>query len=466
MPAFRSALALCALSLCALTAHAQTTTPAISTVAAFYPSKPSGNLVLGPDGALYGVASYLSSVSSGVVYRSTIDGKSIKTLYQIRTSDGIGPAAGLTVGSDDLLYGVTQYGSSTEPAGAGTVFSVSLTGTNFTILHRFDPQSTSTTGVVTNTEGAFPDSELLEGSDQYLYGVARGGGTAGNGTVFKLARDGTGFQVLHTFSATTLDDVTKLAENEDGAFPVGQLAQGADGFLYGVASAGGANGRGTVFKVAADGSSFQVLHTFAATTLDTTTGLQVNVDGGTPLAGVTDGADGYVYGVTSLGGGKGYGTVFAVPADGSTFSVLYAFEGTTGASPVAELTLGADGKLYGTTVAGGLTSSNTASSLGTIFSIDRAGTNFTTLHTFDGTVGYSPNSKLVEIATGDLIGTVNNGGRCGSSYGAIYRWSAAGTKYSGNVTCGVSNNNNGGGAAGPALLVLLGGLAWLRRRVR
>jgi len=144
--------------------------------------------------------------------------------------------------------------------------------------------------------------------------------------------------------------------------------------------------------------------------------------------------------------------------------VLHQFDGATGSSPVAELTLGADGKLYGTASSGGVTSAGATSTLGVIFSIERNGANFTRLHSFDGTVGNAPSSKLVEIATGDLIGTVNSGGRCGTVYGAIYRWSAAGTQFSGNTTCGV-RRDDGGGATGPALLILLGGLAWLRRRI-
>jgi len=462
MTAFRSAIALCALSLCALASQAQTT-PAISTVAAFYPSKPSGNLIRGSDGALYGAASYTSTVSSGAIYRATIDGSSITTLYQIRPNEALDPASGLLLGSDGRLYGTTRFGNATEPAGAGTIYSVKQDGTDFKIVHRFDDQATSTTSVVTNDEGAFPDSELSEGSDGYLYGVARVGGTGGSGTVFKMARDGSNFQVLYTFSATTEDAVTKLKENADGALPVGQLVQGSDGFLYGAASSGGENGRGTVFKVAADGSGFQVLHTFSATTQNATTFLQENAEGAVPLAGLTDGGDGFFYGVAS-NGGKGVGTVFAVPADGSSFSVLHQFDGATGSSPVAELTLGADGKLYGTTSSGGVTSAGATSTLGVIFSIERNGANFTRLHSFDGTVGNAPSSKLVEIATGDLIGTVNSGGRCGTVYGAIYRWSAAGTQFSGNTTCGV-RRDDGGGATGPALLILLGGLAWLRRRI-
>lgn len=473
MTAFRSALALCALSLCALASQAQTT-PAVSQIVAFYPSKPAGNLVRGTDGALYGTAVYTSRVSGGVIYRATIDGSSITTLYQVAPEQAIEPAGGLLLGSDKLLYGTTRYGSSTNSASAGTIFSISQTGANFTVLHRFDDQTTTvetvtgSTGTavqvitVTNDDGAYPDAELIEGSDGLLYGTARVGGTGGSGTVFKVGRDGSNFQVLHTFSAATTDTVTNVKKNADGALPAGQLVQGADGFLYGVTANGGVNGRGTVYKVGADGTGFQVLHTFSATTQNTTTFLQENAEGATPVAGLTDGGDGFFYGVTSAGG-KGYGTIFAVPADGSSFDVLYQFDGANGSSPLAEMTLGADGKLYGTTGSGGETSTGTASTLGVIFSIERNGANLTRLHSLDGSAGYSPASRLIEIAAGDLIGTTGLGGACGN--GSIFRWSAAGTKYSGNTTCGVSNNN-GGGAAGPGLLLLLGGLAWLRRRMR
>ena len=37
-----------------------------------------------------------------------------------------------------------------------------------------------------------------------LYGAARTGGPNGTGTIFRIARDGTGFQVLHTFAADTV----------------------------------------------------------------------------------------------------------------------------------------------------------------------------------------------------------------------------------------------------------------------
>ena len=471
MPFFRSAIAFGAFSLLALTtAHAD---PAISALVAFYPSTPTGNLVRAPDGALYGTSSYVSTVAGGVIYRLAIDGSSIETVYQLSPdNDGLSPAGGLTLGSDGMLYGTTKFGRAGETNGAGTIFRISTSGSGFTVIHRFDSVTTSN-NVSFNTQGAFVDSELVEGSDTYMYGGARNGGAKGTGTVYKVSHDGSDFQVLHTFDANTSSTSGQVV-NAEGAFPEGQLVQDSKGFIYGVTSAGGANGRGTVYRVFSDGTGFQVLHTFSATTQNSSTKLPENADGAVPLSGLIDGGDGIVYGTTSSGA-TGRGNVYAIKADGSVFDdgntikVLYEFNGKDGSTPIGELLLGADGKLYGTTSSGGVDSADDATTFGTIFSINRDGTGFARLHSFDSsTVGYSPNTKLVEIATGDLIGVVSAGGKCGGSYGSIFRWSAAGTTYAGDTKCGFKKNNNnyGGGAGGPALLLLLGGLGWVGRRVR
>jgi uncharacterized repeat protein (TIGR03803 family) len=242
--------------------------------------------------------------------------------------------------------------------------------------------------------------------------------------------------------------------------------QGADGMLYGTASVGGDQGRGTVFRVGPDGSAFQVLYQFSATTADATTGLLENADGAIPLAGLTDGGDGFFYGVTSAGGSEGRGVIFRIAPDGSAFQVLHQFDGPNGSRPTVELIRGSDGRLYGTTEGGGVTASNATSTLGTIFSIDPAGPTFTRLYSFDGAVGSAPRSSLVQLGDADFLGTVGSNGRCG--YGSLYRYKGDGTSFEGfDDRCGRRRNDNqGGGNGGPALLLVLGSLAWLRRRVR
>jgi uncharacterized repeat protein (TIGR03803 family) len=201
MSFMRSLLALCALGLCSLAGHAQTT-PAVSTIVAFSLSNPVGNVVKGPDGALYGTALPVTSIAGGLVWRSTADGSDVRTLYQFTADDAIAPGAGLTLASDSLLYGTTRFGKPADVTGTGTVFRIAPNGTGFQIIFRF-AATTGSNELLSpkNTNGAYPESELTEGNDGYLYGVATAGGPEGTGAVFKLSKDGTDFQLLKSFGA-------------------------------------------------------------------------------------------------------------------------------------------------------------------------------------------------------------------------------------------------------------------------
>src|SRR5205807_5098588 len=82
--------------------------------------------------------------------------------------------------------GNTLYGT------AGKVFALNTDGTGFTNLHNF----TATSGnPPTNSDGASPQAGLLL-SGNTLYGTAPYGGSSGNGTVFAVNTDGTGFTNL------------------------------------------------------------------------------------------------------------------------------------------------------------------------------------------------------------------------------------------------------------------------------
>jgi uncharacterized repeat protein (TIGR03803 family) len=80
-------------------------------------------------------------------------------------------------------------------------------------------------------------SSLILGSDGNFYGTTTTGGSANNGTIFKITPGGA-FTSLHSFSGF------------DGAGPIGSLMQATDGNFYGTTNAGGTGGYGTVFKLA------------------------------------------------------------------------------------------------------------------------------------------------------------------------------------------------------------------------
>ncbi len=99
---------------------------------------PSGDLVWGPDGALYGVTTGVSdglyglawgtglptgngTPDAGTLYRLDVSATpaQLTTLHVFAGSDGAHPEAGLLLGNDDALYGVAYAGGA---RGCGTLF--------------------------------------------------------------------------------------------------------------------------------------------------------------------------------------------------------------------------------------------------------------------------------------------------------------------------------------------------------
>ena len=143
------------------------------------------------------------------------------------------------------------------------------------------------TNILGNANGSFPTSRLIVGSDGALYGTTSVNGTFGTmlfgGTVFKINRDGSGFQVLHTFGSIPNDGGTaKSLPQIDNA-----LLLGADNALYGTTILGGTNGLGSIYRVTQDGSAYGILHSFDGSQNDEN-----------PAAGVIQGSNGALYGTT------------------------------------------------------------------------------------------------------------------------------------------------------------------------
>ncbi len=265
-------------------------------------------------------------------------------------SDGAAPVAGLVL-SGNTLYGTAQFGGM---SGNGTVFAVNTNGTGFANLHSFTAVGDNILGgynYYTNSDGDSPVAGLALWGNM-LYGTAQGGGNGGSGTVFAVNTDGSDFTNLYNFTA--LDQTYHT--NSDGRVPQSLIL--SDNTLYGTASGGGSSGSGTVFKVNTDGTGFTVLHSFTAIAGP----LSTNGDGANPhaillLSGST------LYGTAAGGGSSGSGTVFAVNTDGTGFSTLHVFSATgtnssgfltysDGGEPGAELIL-MNNTLYGTAAYGG-----------------------------------------------------------------------------------------------------------------
>jgi len=330
--------------------------------------------------------------------------QNLVTLHTFDHYDGEAPGE-LNQGLDGRLYGTTGKGGTN---GSGTVFSMNRDGTGFTNLYTFSAvlgydfkdYPINTDGYVNWAD--FPEG-LIQGFDGRLYGVAEGG-LNGNGTIFSLNTNGTGFTVLHTFAASVFSGQGTM--NTDGEYPH-RLCQGNDGWLYGTTRTGGTNAVGVIFRLNTNGSNFTILRQFnGATTNDLIAGY------GPPPGGLIQGTDGMLYGVTQMSDHPGgAGTVFRMNTDGGGFSYLYSFDGsgTNGGSPTCRLLQGHDGRLYGTASGGGVnTNAGVTVGGGVVFAINTNGTGFSILN-YCSTYIPGPNCGLIQASDGKLYGR-NQGG--------------------------------------------------------
>ena len=207
---------------------------------------------------------------------------------------------------------------------------------------------------------------------------------------------------------------------DDGENPIGGVVAGSDDKFYGVTNSGPPNNRSMVFQISSIGSNgWRYQFTGGA-------------DGDQPQAELMLGIDGNLYGTTSVGGAFGNGTIFKITQSGS-LTTLYSFSGATdGKTPLATLLQGHDGTIYGTTSDGG------AFGKGTLFKLT-SNNSLTTLFSFDGFSGANPSSRLVWGNDGNLYGTTPYGGAFG--FGTVFKISPKGQMtilYSFNTTDGAN----------------------------
>ena len=200
-------------------------------------------------------------------------------------------------------------------------------------------------------DGSSPRTALLL-NESTFYGATNVGGADNRGTLYKINADGGEYALLHEFATG------------GGASPGSTLTIGST-VLYGATRQGGQHGQGTLFKIGIDGNGFETLHEFGAG------------EGALPDSLVLEGDT--LFGAASRGGPKHGGTLFKINVDGSDFQLLHEFE-TDPESPddLPNSLILSDSFLYGTTVYGG------AAGGGTVFRLRTDGTGFEVLHDFAG----------------------------------------------------------------------------------
>jgi len=328
------------------------------------------------------------------------------SLHAFTGPDGAGSEARLVADEAGNIYGTTRSGgdfSACDGDGCGTVFKLAPDGT-LTVLHAFGGKG----------DGVNPVGGLLIDTSGNLFGTTAVGGLANQGTVFKLAPDGTE-TVIYAFLG-----------GSDGSQPTATLIADRAGNLYGTTNAGGhsdvAANKGTVFRLAPDGTE-TILHVFAGGT-----------DGAYPYGGLMADRAGHLFGTTTQGGGSacggsGCGTVFKLAPDGRE-TILHTFVGgSDGAGPDGAMIADKAHNLYGVAGRGGASGCN-GSGCGIVFKLAADGTE-TVLHVFDNSSdGVWPSGTLVAGKSGDLYGITSAGGnaKChgGTGCGTVFKLAADG----------------------------------------
>ncbi len=414
--------------------------------------RPFCTLVEGGDGALYGTTAGGGEVDGGIVFRINKDGSAYEVLRSLGVTfaEGKSPFNGLLRLADGRLFGTTFSGGG---ANAGCIFTLREDGSEYRTMWSFS---------ASGGDGITPTAAMIEGRDGVLYGATDGGGYYAQGTVFRMQKDGGGYQVLHDFTGSEgqgRGPVSALIEGGDGSLygttageetfgtnlstgllfklnkdgtgftalhqfltplnrvtpdgirPVGGLLEARDGLLYGFTGAAGTNGFGTLYRIDTNGTNYEVVFHLART------------NGGFAGAALMQSSDGMLYAVAAGSPQRTNGAVFRLNTDGTGLHVLRNFSGGDGSVPLARLLEGSDGRLYGTTTNGGL------AGRGVLFRMEKDGAHFTVLRSFRGGSrdGAHPYSSLIEGQDGELYGTTREGGA--RDRGVLYRIGKDGLRY-------------------------------------
>ncbi|MGO8696152.1 MAG: choice-of-anchor tandem repeat GloVer-containing protein [Limisphaerales bacterium] len=255
-----------------------------------------------------------------------------------------------------------------------------------------------------NSDGAWPSSGVVVSPDGLLYGLTSAGGEYGQGTVFSIDPLDT-----NADQCTDVYDFAGAPVHAGGIYPKFGLVIDGD-VLYGTTYYGGSADGGTIFSVHTDGTDFRTLHNFQPK------------EGVNPVGNLLVVGDA-IFGTTYTGGAHA-GALFCMGTDGSDFTAFHIFQSnattnedgefqwdlTDGANPACSLALSEDGTtLCGTTMSGG------SETNGTVFAVDVASGAFHILHSFseDGEDGNSPVAGLVLSEDGILYGATYAGGKNG-----------------------------------------------------
>jgi uncharacterized repeat protein (TIGR03803 family) len=220
-------------------------------------AQPHSGLLAAGGGLYYGMTALGGASGNGVIYSFDTATNAVETLYDFSLPTGGQPHGQLIWDSTGtVLLGMTRYGGSgvgnakTDNLAPGVVFRFDPLAGTYDVLADFSSvgggPALSKHGILTLGTGSQAGT---------AFGLTAYGGLHDEGTLFSLDETGGIPMVLHDFGS-----------GSDGAEPYGSLVLGPDDLFYGMTRTGGAFNDGTLFRVAQDGSRYETLASFQSAT--------------------------------------------------------------------------------------------------------------------------------------------------------------------------------------------------------
>ncbi len=324
-------------------------------------------------------------------YDPTTDKYEVKQIFTGPNGDS--PMGSLTNADNGKLYGLTYFGGTYN---LGTLFEYDPANNQLNTLFSFD-----------TLDGTNPIGDLILASNGKLYGTAIHGGTNGKGTLFEYDINTNTFTKLFDFDG-----------NNSGEIPFGSLLETTNGKLYGTTYQGGNNNAGVIFEYNTQTNTFQKLYDF------------VDSIGNQPVGRLIEVSSGIFYGMTSIGGTNGKGSIYKFNTSTNQATDVFDFTTNTGTNPMGSLLKASDGLLYGLLAHGGINGK------GTLFSYDYTNSTFNKLIDLADQTGSTPFGSLIEYSNGIFYGLTNKGGLLNG--GVLFKYDAATGNYSKKIGFGES----------------------------
>jgi uncharacterized repeat protein (TIGR03803 family) len=272
-------------------------------------------------------------------------------------------------------------------------------GGQFGTIYAINPGANSLNQqhVLTGTEGSWPNDTKLAQVGSKLYGITSAGGANGGGIIFE-----------YDYSTMTYTKKVDMDYSIAGGCYSSMLLA-PNGKLYGTTAYGGINGDGTIFEYD------PVTNTYVRK-IDFT-----HLGGALPFGAMVLAANGKMYGLCYEGGANNRGAIYEYDYTTNTYTKKIDLTSANGESPNGHLVHASNNKLYGMTRYGG------DNFLGVIFEYDYTSNTYTKKVDFSNSLGGEPLSSLTQASNGNLYGMTYTGGANG--LGVLFEYNVGTSTY-------------------------------------